>query len=98
MSAPRIRGDYEQLTQIAQAFGAQAAQLETTRQRLRREHHALQAGDWLGEGAYRFYAEMETAVLPALQRLAEALHQAQRVTMQMIAVVKQAEADAAACF
>lgn len=98
MPAPRIRGDYEQLTHIAQTFGTQADQLNATLQRLKAAQGTLAGGDWVGEGARKFYEEMDAQVQPVLQRLVNALQQAQQVTGEISRIIKQAEDDAAACF
>lgn len=98
MPTSRVRGDYEQLDQIAQAFGAEAEQHQAQLKRLCQVKSLLRGGDWLGVGASKFYAEMDTEVFPTLQRLVNALRQAQQVTEQMSRVIKQAEGDAAACF
>lgn len=98
MPTPRIRSEYEQLTQIAQTFGEQANQISATIKQLQQQKNLLESGDWVGYGARAFYAEMNSQTLPALQKLRNALQAAQKVTGQITQVMKQAEEDAAACF
>lgn len=98
MSAPRVRSDYAQLAQIAQTFGTAAAQHRALLHQLTQAKNVLQGGEWLGLGANKFYTELEILVFPALQRLIDSLQQTQQATTQMSQVLKQAEADAAACF
>lgn len=98
MPAPKVRGQYAELNQIAQAFGSHAEQINAALGRIKAAKNTLSCGDWIGRGASAFYGEMDSQVLPALQRLVNALQQAKLVTGQMSAVVKQAEEDAAACF
>lgn len=98
MPAPRIRGDYSQLTQIAKTFGAAADNTRNTFQRLKQNKETLQGGDWLGKGADKFYQEMDSAIFPALQRLQKAFSAAQSVTQQISQIIKTAETDAAAVF
>jgi WXG100 family type VII secretion target len=98
MTASKVRADYEQLTAIAQAFGRQA---EIARQMLGalQSHMAtLQGGDWVGKSADKLYAEMNTAVLPAMGRVAAAMSEAASTTAKISRVTKQAEADSAALF
>jgi uncharacterized protein YukE len=64
-------------------------------QALRREMQTLENGDWVGPGARAFYGEMNSAVLPAVQRLAKALDAARDTTLQIRAVIQEAEAEAA---
>lgn len=55
----------------------------------------LQRGDWIGEGADKFYQEMESQVLPAMERLHRALDQGARTAKQMDRVMEDAEVEAA---
>lgn len=98
MSAPRVRADYDQLAQIAQAFGLAGFQTDATMSSLKSAKGTLQSGDWIGRGATAFYGEMDSQVLPALQRLVSALQQAQQVTAQINAIMQQVENEVAALF
>jgi WXG100 family type VII secretion target len=98
MSAARVRADYEQLRQIAGTFGQQA---ECTRQilaALQKQLETLQAGDWVGKSADTFYAEMTSAVLPAMGRVVAAMNEAATTAAKISQVMKRAEDDAAALF
>ena len=98
MPAPRIRGDYDSLAQISQAFARRAADTKRTIQRVKRQINTLQGGDWIGKGAKAFYREMDSEVLPSVQRLAKALETANRATRQIIQILRAAEEDAARIF
>jgi len=65
---------------------------------MRRSVQRLQDGGWEGRGSAAFYAEMSEKVFPATQRLADALRQAQKVTLQISQVLQAAEEDAARPF
>ncbi|HLF36616.1 MAG TPA: WXG100 family type VII secretion target, partial [Anaerolineales bacterium] len=95
MTAPRIRGDYDLLAQIAQAFGQHASQTKASLLRIQREVNTLQSGDWIGTGATAFYREMNDQVLPSLKRLGAALETADRTLRQVSQIIKQAEEEAA---
>ena len=58
----------------------------------------LHNGGWIGRGSQAFFAEMHTEVMPALQRLIGALHEAEDVTAQMRQLMQEAEAEAARLF
>lgn len=96
MPAPKVRGDYDQLQRIAQGFGAEASNGQGMLQALTHNINALRAGDWVGQGATAFYAEMDSAVLPSLKRMQAALENAQQATLKLRTLVQQAERDAAA--
>ena len=96
MPANLFRGDYEQLAQIAQRFAREQDATQRMLENVRRQVGVLQGGDWVGQGAQAFYTEMNSAVLPSLKRLVQALQSAQRVTIQISRAIKQAEDEAAA--
>jgi len=95
VAVSRVRSDYDALAQIAKTFGQQANAARQTLQALKRQQEVLRGGDWIGQGATKFYQEMDSAVLPAVTRMATALESAQRVTSQVGQVMKQAEEEAA---
>ena len=76
MSAPKIRTDHDVLAAIAQRFDTEANDTRQTLQKLKSQMEVLQGGDWIGKGAQAFYREMNGDVLPALQRLINALEAA----------------------
>jgi WXG100 family type VII secretion target len=98
MAVPRVRADYDALAKVTQSFSRQAAETEKTLQSVQRCLQTLQSGDWVGQGARAFYAEMEHEVVPSLRRLASALMQAERVTRQVSQIMKDAEDEAASYF
>jgi WXG100 family type VII secretion target len=98
MSASKIRADYEQLAEMAQIFGRQADTARQVLSALQKDVETLQGGDWLGPGAEAFYAEMTSAVVPAMGRLIAALSEAASATAKIGRIMKQAEAESAALF
>ncbi len=98
MPAPRIRADYQILDQISRGFASHAASTEASLRKLRTSMDTLKGGDWIGQGAKKFYQEMDSEVLPAVQRLTKALQEGARVTKQISKIMKQAEDDAARIF
>src|SRR5262245_15121239 len=95
MTASKVRVDYEELSRIALECRRQAALARRMLMQLRLQVGVLQAGHWVSAGADRFYAEMESNVLPAVQRLALALDTAGQVTLRMLQVMRAAEVEAA---
>jgi uncharacterized protein YukE len=57
--------------------------------------NTLQNGDWIGQGARAFFREMDSEVLPAVQRLQAALETAARTTGEINRIMQQAEEQAA---
>lgn len=98
MPSPTVRGNYDELRTISSTFRSNADSINGTNQKLKSAMGTLQSGDWVGKGATAFYQEMNGQVMPAMQRLRNALSEAARVTQEMAQVIKQAESDASACF
>ncbi len=92
---PTIRVEYDSLAEIAGRFARESEAIRATRLELSFRNDALRAGDWIGRGARAFYAEMELDILPAITRLADALDNAERATLQIRARMQIAERDAA---
>jgi WXG100 family type VII secretion target len=88
---------YDQLVSIAKKFkdeGEDIAQLHSiTRQRVRDLHK-----EWIGDAADKFFDEMETELLPAVQRLAQALFLTQDVTGDIMKIIQDADEETAGYF
>ncbi|MCB8977449.1 MAG: WXG100 family type VII secretion target [Ardenticatenaceae bacterium] len=93
-----IRADYDRLEQLANQFANQSQAIQQMLQNVRGSMDPLQSGGWIGRGSDAFFSEMQSEVLPATQRLQEALDEANRVTKQIIQTVKQAEEEASSPF
>ncbi len=93
-----IRADYDRLEQVSNHFANQAQAIQQMLQNVRGSMDPLVSGGWIGRGSDSFYAEMESEVLPANERLQQALDEASRVTKQIIQTVKQAEEEASSPF
>ncbi len=95
MAAPRIRVEYDNLTQIAKTFMKQGEATKSASDRLARQVDVLHSGHWIGRGADVFYQEMNDSILPSIKGLAEALAMADRVTRDIIKIMHETEEDAA---
>lgn len=98
MATPIVRGNYEQLSRVAQTFSRQAETCQQTLRSVQQVKNVLQNGDWVGQGAAAFYSEMDSALLPALTRLINALEVASTVTLTISQIVNQTEVDVARLF
>lgn len=95
MAAPKIKANYEQLTDIAQLFQQHAEAVAQQLNAIKHGVEKLSAGDWQGKGASAFYAEMHADIMPAFNRLGKALAQAGQQTLAISQQFSQAEEDAA---
>ena len=98
MAAPQVRSDYDQLQVIQNTFSAQSDALQRMNQNLKSSMDTLQGGDWIGEGAKKFYGEMNDQVIPSLRRFEKAMSEAARITQQISRIMKQAEDEASGIF
>jgi WXG100 family type VII secretion target len=95
VSGPQIRWDYDQLNQIAQLFDGEADKTRKTVDALKRQMEVLEGGDWVGEGARAFYAEMNGSVLPAFGRLVNGLSSGAQTVRKISALAHDTEDEAA---
>ncbi len=93
-----IRADYDALEQVANQFASQSQAIQQMLQNVKGSMDPLIGGGWIGRGSDSFYSEMEGVVIPATQRLQQALEEANNVTKQIMQTVKQAEEEASAPF
>ena len=98
MPAPQVRSDYDQLQIIQNTFNAQADAVSKMNHSIKGHMDTLQGGDWIGEGARKFYSEMNDQVMPSLNRLHRALAEASQVTQKISSLMQQAEQEASNAF
>lgn len=95
MPAEKVRADYDALKNLVQSFKQQADATAQSLQSLKGRMDTLQGGDWVGQGASAFYAEMNDQVLPTIRRLHSALQTSADITQQISQHMKTAEDEAA---
>jgi WXG100 family type VII secretion target len=95
--ADEVRADYEQLEQISSRFANQAQEIQQMLQKVRNSMQKLEP-DWIGRGSDAFFNEMEGEVLPATDRLQQALDEAGRITREVVQILQQAEEEASSPF
>ena len=98
MAAGTVRSNYKELKQISSKFGQANSAVAGTNKRLTSAMSQLQGGDWIGEGAKKFYAEMINDVMPSMKRLEKAMASAAKITNDLAKLMKQAEDDSSNIF
>ncbi|MBX7214435.1 MAG: WXG100 family type VII secretion target [Thermoflexales bacterium] len=89
-----VRSNHDELKTIASKFSSEAEAVNQMNQNLNSNIETLKGGDWIGQGAKAFYAEMDGQVMPSLKRLASALGEAAKVTNQISQTMQNAENEA----
>lgn len=92
MGAEIIQARYDELEAVARRFGKQAGVQAALQKRVQARVQKLRTA-WVGHGSDAFFAEMDAKVFPAMQRLISALQQAQKVTLQISEIMRQAEKE-----
>ena len=64
----KIQYQYDQLEAVIRELQDLSSDLQQTASRVMQKKNALQGGGWKGQGANRFYEEMDQVVLPAMKR------------------------------
>lgn len=98
MTTPVIQAQYERLEDVNRRFVAQSEAVEQVYIQVQQCSDALRDGNWVGQGATAFFAEMQDEILPAFARLRDALENAGQVTQKVSRVVRDAEAEASDSF
>ena len=95
--ADEVKADYEQLEQVANKFSSQSEEIQQMLQTVKNNMDQLEP-DWIGRGSEAFFSEMQSEVLPAVQRLQQALEEANRVTKEVVQTMQDAEEEASSPF
>lgn len=96
--AEKIEANYEQLGMIARNFTQESDVIDQMLKEVESRLGDLEGGGWIGRGAQACYAEMHDEVLPAVQRLREALEEAARTTGELARIFREAEETASSRF
>lgn len=97
MANNNLQLNFDDLTSIAKMFKDEGEDLmrlhSTTRQKVRDMHK-----EWIGEAADKFFDEMETVLLPAVQRLSQALFLSQDTASEIMKIIREADEETAGYF
>jgi WXG100 family type VII secretion target len=95
MAGEKIEVDYEDLEKMAEQFGCQAEQYQVICSDLKMRLDQLMSDEWKGAAQMSFYLEMTGSVIPAVQRLGNALVESENTMRAIIKVFQEAESEAA---
>ena len=97
MAQDRFQVKYDELDQLSGMFANEAGQVGETMGKLKSAIENKR-DKWIGEGAQKFFNEMESEVLPALGKLQAALNEGSTKTKQMAGLVHEHEEQASNLF
>jgi len=80
---------YDDLNTIIQKFRSEQQDIDALFKQTKGKVESLHNNQWVGEGSEKFFSEMESQVLPAMQRLAGALGHAGDVAQKMADTIRR---------
>jgi WXG100 family type VII secretion target len=83
---------YDELRTLVKHFKNEGEDLFALYIQTREKLNCLKS-EWVGEGANKFFEEMEQEVLPALKRASEACFSSQNVLMRVITIISDADQE-----
>jgi WXG100 family type VII secretion target len=96
--ADKFQAQYQELKKIQQQILAQSDAVLQTRNKVNNQVQTLRNGMFVGDSASAFYAEMDGVVLPAMDRLKNALDRFAQETEKIQQTIASAEQNAASRF
>lgn len=96
--ANKVQAKYDELDQLAGRLADGSVRVNDMITKLRGQLSVLQGGGWVGRGSDSFFNEMEDLMLPAMQKLEEALETASKTMRQAADRFKSAEQEASSRF
>ncbi len=97
MAQDKFQIKWDEVDQLAGMFSNEAGQVGETMGKLKSAIENMR-DKWIGEGATKFFNEMESEVLPALGKLQSALNEGSEKTKQMAALIHEHEEHASSLF
>lgn len=97
MTAPVVQIDYEHVNQTVQRWQSQYERVDSLKATLQSTYKQLQT-DWQGQAAQAFFKEMDTQILPAIERLKQTIAEAKSTTLQIAQIFQAAEEEAGRLF
>jgi|OpeIllAssembly_1097287.scaffolds.fasta_scaffold05779_6 WXG100 family type VII secretion target len=73
MAARLRRVHYDEMSAIVKSFRTEQQEIEALYKQTKSKVESLHNNQWVGQGAEKWFSEMEGQVLPAVQRLIRAL-------------------------
>jgi WXG100 family type VII secretion target len=85
--------DYDQMQNIIKMFQSEQQEIMNLLKQTDSKVESLHGSEWIGKGADQFFNEMKTDVLPAVQRLAEALGAAGEAAQKIVEIFSSADEE-----
>jgi len=93
-----IKLDFDAFKNIEGSFRAQETATQETIGKLNKVIEQLRGGDWYGEGATKFFNEMDSQVIPSMKNLQKVMGEGDRVSKEMEKTQHEAETSIISIF
>lgn len=85
--------NYDEMQGIIKTLHAEEEEMKMLLSQTKSKVEALHGNQWVGQGADKFFGEMESTVLPKMGKLVYALGVASNVATQIINTIHQADEE-----
>jgi len=89
--AEKSEVNYELMGNIVKKFNNEAEAINALLNQTKGKVEGLHGNQWIGRGSEEFFNEMETLILPAMNRLVHAMHAASAASDQIVKLYRNAE-------
>ena len=89
--ADKTQINYELLQAHVKKFQAEADAVNQVLTQTKSRVEQLHGNGWIGQGADKFFDEMENLVMPSMARLVQSLHESANAANNVMAIYKAAE-------
>ena len=93
-----IKLDFDAFKNIEGSFRAQETATQETIGKLNKVFEQLRGGDWYGEGATKFFNEMDSQVMPSMKNLRKVLAEGDKVSKDIEKVQHDCETSITSLF
>lgn len=90
--------NYEEMAGIIKTLKSEQEQMLALLKQTKSKAESLHGGGWVGQGADKFFDEMNNVCLPAVGRLANALGVGAQVAQEIINTIRQADEETQSYF
>jgi WXG100 family type VII secretion target len=75
--------NYEMMKKWQNSFKGQEAATQQSIQKISKVVEQLRGNDWIGEGANKFFSDMDSTYIPAMKRLQNAMAEGDKVSKEI---------------
>jgi WXG100 family type VII secretion target len=90
--------NYDDMNAIVGKFRSEAQEIDSLLKQTKGKVESLHNNQWVGQGADKFFGEMEQSVLPATRRLADALNHAGDVAQKIADTIRRFDEETKSFF